>query len=888
MNQTNKSDEDPLETSEWIESMEAVIQTEGQGRGHFLLNQLEHLLNIQGPTADLLPQTPYLNSIPNSEEPCYPGDLSMERRIKGLIRWNAMAMVAHANKTTNVGGHISTYQSAATLYEVGFNHFFRGRTASHLGDLIFYQGHSSPGIYARAFLEGRLSEQQLLHYRQELANGEDGGLSSYPHPQLMPNFWQFPTVSMGLGPMLAIHHAKFARYLQNRKLQKTNGVKVWAFLGDGEMDEPESTGFLGVAAREKLDNLIFVVNCNLQRLDGPVRGNGKIIQELESTFIGNGWNVIKVIWGGAWDQLLALDTNNLLKKTMAETVDGEYQRLSVSNGKTIRDDFFGSDPELLKLVDHLSDDALKFLPRGGHDSHKVYAAYKKAFDNKNGKPTVILAKTIKGYGLSNGEGLNSTHQKKRLSPEELERFKHRFNISIPTQNLQKMPFFRPDPASTEMHYLNERRKSLGGSIPQRFADSPTLDLPAENMYQPFIKGSGQRQLSTTMAFVNILVKLMSYPTTGQQVVPIIPDEARTFGMDSLFRQFGIYAHSGQHYKPVDRDYLMYYHESQDGQILEEGISEGGAISSFIAAGTAYSSFGITMIPFYIFYSMFGFQRVGDAIWAGADMKMKGFLLGATAGRTTLNGEGLQHQDGHSPLLANTFPTCQCYDPAYMYELAVIIKDGLDRMYKHDEAIFYYLTLYNENYIQPPMPAGVEEGIIKGLYRYQASTKDDNCPKANILASGVTLETAKTAKTMLEATYGVAVDLWSLTSPKRLREDALKSDRHNMLHPEMTPMTSYIEDTLKDVPGVFVAVTEYMRSYPELIQKWVPGGLTALGTDGFGCSDTRENLRRYFEVDAEFIVLATLYSLSTKGFLEKNIVTQAIKTLNIDTQKRQGL
>lgn len=826
--------------------------------------------------------TPYINTIPADREPLYPGDLALEKRIRSYIRWNAMAMVVKANRVHNgLGGHISTYASLATLYEVGFNHFFRGGDAGRLADMVFFQGHASPGNYARAFVEGRLTTQNLHNFRQELQAG--GGLSSYPHPYLMPDFWQFPSVSMGLAPIISIYQARFNRYLKARGFMPGEEPHVWCYVGDGESDEPETLGALTVAGREHLDNLTWVVNCNLQRLDGPVRGNGKIIQELEGLFRGAGWNVIKVIWGSDWDALLRSDKRDLLIKRMEEAVDGDYQKYSVEPGSYTRKHFFGKYPELLPLVNHLSDAQIHKLLRGGHDPKKVYAAYKAATEHK-GQPTVILAKTIKGYGLGEaGEGRNVTHQQKKLNEKELREFRARLNIPISDEEVAEAPFYRPAEDSAEMKYLLERRRALGGFLPKRKVNPAPVELPDAELYSEFLKSFGDTEVSTTMAFVRILTKLLRHPGIGKRVVPIIPDEARTFGMDALFRQIGIYSLKGQLYEPVDRETLLYYQEAKDGQILEEGITESGSMASFISAGTAYSNTGTTMFPFYIYYSMFGFQRVGDLMWLAGDIKAKGFLLGATAGRTTLNGEGLQHQDGHSHLAASTIPTIMAYDPAFAYELALIIKDGMKRMYQDNEEIFYYITVHNENYEMPAMPEGVEEGVLKGLYKYKEGASGKK-HKAHIFGSGAIMLSALEAQELLEERYDVSVDVWSATSYKRLRSEALNAKRWNMMHPTEKPQKSYVETVLEKEKGVFVAVSDNMKIVPEQIAPWVPGGLLTLGTDGFGRSDTREALRRFFEVDAECTVIGVLYALSQKGEIAPSVVAQAIKDLGVDPEK----
>jgi pyruvate dehydrogenase E1 component len=880
------SSTDGAEAQKWRQALESALKTLPSDRaapsGPGLLTRVVATLRASG--IDLASVTsPYVNTIPPEQEPPYPGDRELERRIKSYIRWNAMAMVVKANRIhSGIGGHISTYASCATLYEVGFNHFFRGPDGPHLADLVYFQGHASPGNYARAYLERRLDARRLHHFRQELADG--GGLSSYPHPYLMPEFWQFPTVCMGLGPIMSIYQARCVRYLRARGLMEGPEPKVWCFIGDGEMDEPESVGALTLAAREELHHLIWVVNCNLQRLDGPVRGNGKIIQELEGLFRGAGWNVIKVIWGSDWDPLLAADHKGLLIKRMEEAVDGDYQKYSVEPGSYTRTHFFGRSPELVEMVNHLTDDQIRRLLRGGHDPQKVYAAYKAAVEH-TGSPTVILAKTIKGYGLGEaGEGRNITHQQKKLNEKELREFRDRFDIPISDEDVVGAPFYRPALDSPETRYLLERRRQLGGVLPARRLTATPLEVPERAFYTEFFKGSGQRSVSTTMAFVRILERLLRHPALGRRVVPIIPDEARTFGMDALFRQFGIYSPKGQLYDPVDRETLLFYQEAKDGQILEEGITEAGSISSFIAAGTAHATWGIAMIPFYIFYAMFGFQRIGDLIWAAGDSRTRGFLLGATAGRTTLNGEGLQHQDGHSHLVAGTVPTLRAYDPAFAYELAVVIADGLRRMYAEGEDVFYYLTLYNENHVMPPMPEGVEDGILKGLYKFKPGPAGRRRHRAQLFASGPLILEALRAQQILAERYGVSADVWSATSYKLLRTDALRVRRWNMLHPTAPPRASYLETVLAREPGVWVAVSDFMRMVPDQIAPWVPGGLLSLGTDGFGRSDTRQRLRRFFEVDAELIVIATLSALAQQGAVSRRAVAKAIKELDVDPDK----
>ena len=875
------------ETRLWFKSLEYVVESilsqHGSEQARFFIDHLNERLRQAGIKVPTTTNTAYLNTIPVSKEPAYPGDWRIETRIKSIIRWNAMAMVVNANrKHDGLGGHISTYASCATLYEVAYHHFWRGGDDGQPADLVYFQGHATPGNYARAYLERRLHENHLQHFRQDLAEG--GGLSSYPHPYLMPDFWQFPTVSMGLGPLMSIYQARFNRYLQARGLVRWTGEpKVWAFVGDGETDEPESLGQLTLAARENLDNLIWVVNCNLQRIDGPVRGNGKIIQELEGVFRGAGWNVIKVIWGSDWDDLLARDTKGLLLKRMEETVDGEYQKYSVEPGSYIRKHFFGKYPELLAMVNHLTDEQLRKMYRGGHDTRKVYAAYQAAMEHR-GRPTVILAKTIKGYGLGEaGEGRNVSHQQKKMNEKELREFRARFNIPISDEDIVETPFYRPPEDSPETKYLLERRKALGGFLPKRVSQAPPLKVPALSEFARFLKGDERSAAATTKAFVLLLSSLLRNKEIGRHIVPIIPDEARTFGMDGLFREIGIYSPKGQLYEPVDRASSLYYHEAKDGQILEEGINEAGAMASFTAAGTAYATHGINMIPFYIYYSMFGFQRVGDQMWLAGDIMAKGFLLGATAGRTTLNGEGLQHEDGHSLLLASTIPNLLAYDPAFAYELAVIIQDGMRRMYQEGESIFYYLTLYNENILMPPMPAGAEQGILKGLYKFQDALAGKK-HKAHLFASGPILRQALAAQEILAQRYDVSADVWSATNYKQLRTDALACSRWNMLHPADPPRKSYLESLLQKEEGPFVAVSDFMKIVPEQIAPWVAGGLTALGTDGFGRSDTRENLRSFFEIDPNMIVVATLHALAGKGSVDRTLVAKAIQDLGVNPDK----
>jgi pyruvate dehydrogenase E1 component len=861
-----------VELREWLDSLDYVLAGDDPTRVRRLLHALQVRAQEAGVSIPFSANTPYLNTIPASAEPPYPGSREIERRIKSLVRWNAMAMVVRANREEEgIGGHISTYASAATLYEVGYNHFFHARAKGVDADQVYFQGHAAPGIYARAFLEGRLSAEKLAHFRRE--RGEGGGLSSYPHPWLMPTFWEFPTVSMGLAPLLAIYQARFNRYLEDRGLKPAGRGKVWAFLGDGETDEPETLGAISLAARERLDNLIFVVNCNLQRLDGPVRGNGKIIQELEAVFRGTGWNVIKVIWGDDWDPLQAADHDGVLVRRMEETVDGWYQKYSVESGAFTREHFFGGDPRLAEMVAHLTDEEIHRLRRGGHDPAKVYAAYKQAVAHV-GAPTVVLAKTIKGYGLGEaGEGRNVTHQQKKLNEAELREFRARFGIPISDDQVAKAPFYRPPEESPEMRYLRERRQALGGPIPYRRVDCPPLPTPAAELFAEFHAGTGDRPVSTTMAFVRMLAKLLKEPELGRFIVPIVPDEARTFGMEALFRQCGIYSHVGQLYEPVDADSLLYYREAQNGQILEEGITEAGSLASFIAAGTAYATHGVPTIPFFLFYSMFGLQRVGDLVWAAGDIRCRGFLVGATAGRTTLAGEGLQHQDGNSHLLALPVPDLVAYDPAFAFEQAVIVRDGLRRMYSEGEARFYYLTVTNENYPQPPMPDGVEEGILKGLYLFRAAAEVGDRPEAQLLASGALVNEAVRAQELL-ADHGVAAHVWSATSYKELYRDGQATERWNRLHPEAPPRTPYVATCLNGTTGPIVAVSDYVTALPGMAARWMPRPPTCLGTDGFGRSETRRALRDFFEVDAHHIALAALTALAREGRVDPAAVAGA--------------
>jgi len=874
---------DSEEVREWLDALDDVIRREGPQGATRLLGRLGARARREGVALPFEINTPYLNTIPVSEQPPFPGDWALERRIKSYVRWNAMAMVVRANReSSGIGGHISTYASAATLFEVGFNHFFRGRDAEGGGDTVFFQGHAAPGIYARAFLEGRLGEEQLHSFRRECPPRD--GLSSYPHPWLMPDFWEYPSVSMGLAPLMAIYLARFERYLHARGLQDTSGSRVWCLLGDGECDEPEALGSLSLAARERLDNLVFIVNCNLQRLDGPVRGNGKIIQELEAVFRGAGWNVIKVVWGSDWDPLIERDEEGLLLERMEETVDGQYQTYSVAPGAHFRERFFGTSPKLLRLVDHLSDDQLRRLARGGHDPRKVYAAYKAAVEHR-GSPTVILAKTIKGYGLGEaGEGRNVTHQQKKLNEAELREFRSRFGVPIPEEHVDEAPFYRPPEDSPEMKHLRERRRELGGPLPARRVRAEPLPVPGDDTFREFLEGSGEREVATTMAFVRLLNHLMRHEEVGRRVVPIIPDEARTFGMDALFRRYGIYSRAGQQYEPVDRESLLYDREAEDGQVLEEGITEAGAMSSFIAAGTTYSRRGLELAPFYAFYSMFGFQRAGDLVWAAGDSRAKGFLLGATAGRTTLAGEGLQHQDGHSHVLATVVPNLLAYDPAWAYEIAVIVREGWRRMFERQEVLLYYLTLYNEVYPMPAMPKGAEEGILKGLHPVSRRTGKKLRGHAQLFGSGPILREVLRAQEILADRYGVGSEVWSATSYKELRRDALATERETLRHPSARPRRSYLEHVLGGAEGPFVAATDYMKLVPEQVARFLPGTLTALGTDGFGRSDARAELRRHFEIDAEHVAYATLFALAREERVPKKRVAEAAGDLGIDPDK----
>ncbi|WP_299773675.1 pyruvate dehydrogenase (acetyl-transferring), homodimeric type [uncultured Pseudoteredinibacter sp.] len=880
-----QEDIDALETKEWLDALHSVIRHGGKDRAAFLLRQLaeragEH--DVKLPHAIV---TPYRNTISPAKEKRMPGDLFMERRIRSLIRWNAMAMVMRANDNDEgLGGHISSFASAATLYDVGFNYFFHGGDGEEEGDLIYFQGHSAPGMYARSYLEGRFNEDQLDNFRREV----DGtGLSSYPHPWLMPDYWQFPTVSMGLGPIQAIYQAHIMRYLSARDLSPRGNRKVWAFLGDGETDEPESLGAISLAGREKLENLIFVINCNLQRLDGPVRGNGKIIQELEGVFRGAGWNVIKVVWGRLWDQLLEKDTSGLLQKRMDEVCDGELQNYKANGGAYTREHFFGKYPELLELVKDLSDDDIMNLNRGGHDPFKVYAAYKQAVEHK-GQPTVILAQTVKGYGMgAAGEAANETHSVKKLDIDSLKRFRDRFGIPISDEELKHVPYYRPAPDSPEMVYMRKRREELGGQLPKRRPTFEGLDIPSLDAFKAQLKGTGERQISTTMAFVRILSSLVKDKNMGERVVPIVPDEARTFGMEGMFRQLGIYSSAGQKYTPHDHDQIMYYKEDKKGQILEEGINEAGAMSGWIAAATAYSNSNCPMVPFYVFYSMFGFQRIGDLAWAAGDSQARGFLIGATAGRTTLNGEGLQHQDGHSHVLANTIPNCKSYDPAYSFELAVIIQDGLKRMFTDKENCFYYITTMNENYVHPDMPVGAEEGIIKGGYLLSEGKLPKGKkqkPRVQLMGAGSILGEVREAAVLLKDDFGIEADIWSLTSINELTRDGQAAERWNMLHPEEEPKLPYLTQQLKDRQGPVIVATDYLKTYAEQLRGYIPGDYKVLGTEGFGRSDTRAKLRHFFEVDRYFVTVAALKSLADRGELDIKLVSKAIKKYGIDPNK----
>ncbi|HAV5983857.1 pyruvate dehydrogenase (acetyl-transferring), homodimeric type [Serratia marcescens] len=878
-----KADLDPQETAEWLEAFEGVTDIDGRERAHFLLERMAEADQRKHGDFFSMVTTPYVNTIPAYKQPTYPGDLAAEARINAFIRWNAMAMVLRAGKHSNVGGHIATYQSAAVLYDVGFTHFFRGRTDDFAGDMVYIQGHSAPGIYGRAYLEGRIDEELLDNFRRESARR---GLSSYPHPRLMPDFWQYPTVSMGLGPLTAAYQARYMRYLEYRELKPHQGRKVWAFLGDGEMDQPESLAAIALGGREKLDNLIFVVNCNLQRLDGPVRGNGKIIQELEGTFKAAGWQVIKVIWGSGWDKLLQKDRSGLLMQRMMECVDGDYQTFKSQSGAYVREHFFGKYPELLELVADLSDDEIWALHRGGHDPQKVYAAYHQAVHTP-GRPTVVLAKTVKGFGMGEaGEGQNINHQLKKMSQDAVKAFLDRLGLTISDAQLAEIPYLKPEPDSAAAKYITATRTALGGYIPARFGQSAPLAIPELSRFDGLLKGSGERNMSTTMAFVNILGTLLKDVNIGKLIVPIVPDESRTFGMEGLFRQIGIHSWLGQLYTPQDAGQLSYYKEAKDGQILQEGINESGAISTWIAAGTAYSNHDVATIPFYIFYSMFGLQRVGDLAWAAADARTKGFLLGATSGRTTLMGEGLQHDDGHSHVLSSVIPSCVSYDPTYAYELAVIVQSGMRRMFVEQEDIYYYITLLNEGYPQPPMPAGVEDGIIQGAYLLkQSETTNQESPRAQLVASGAIMREALAAAELLAADFGVASDIWSATSLSELRRNGMAAERWNLLHPEDPPKVPYIQSLLAAHPGPVVVVTDYMKIVGDQIKPFLPDRtFIALGTDGFGRSDTREALREFFEVNRHFIALAALKLLADEGRIARSEVNRAMALYGIAPDK----
>ncbi len=878
--QTGLTETDPQETQEWLDALRSVIENEGTERAHFLLEAMIDQARRSGSNLPYNATTAYVNTIPTHLQAKLPGDPEMERRIRALIRWNAIMTVLRANeKSPGVGGHIASFQSAATLYDIGFNHFFRATNEEFGGDCIYFQGHSSPGVYARAFLEGRISEEQLDNFRQETGGK---GLPSYPHPWLMPDFWQFPTVSMGIGPLAGIYQARFLKYLHNRGIADTSGRKVWVFCGDGEMDEPESQGAISLAARENLDNLIFVINCNLQRLDGPVRGNGKIIQELESNFRGAGWNALKVVWGSYWDPLLAMDKDGLLKKRMEECVDGEYQNFKQKGGAYTREHFFGKYPELKEMVAAMSDDDIWRLNRGGHDPHKVYAAYHAAVNHK-GQPTVILAKTVKGYGMGDaGEGQNTSHQQKSMDIESLKTFRDRFDLPLTDEQVENLSYYKPAEDSPEMKYMTERSAAMGGHLPKRRQKGNELTVPKLSALDSMLKATGDREISTTMAFVRILSTLLRDKEIGKFIVPIVPDEARTFGMEGMFRQLGIYSSIGQLYEPQDSDQVMYYKESKTGQILEEGINEAGSISSWIAAATSYSVTGVQMIPFYIYYSMFGFQRIGDFAWAAGDSRARGFLLGATAGRTTLNGEGLQHEDGHSHLMSATIPNCISYDPTFSYELAVIIQEGLRRMVQNQEDVYYYITLMNENYSHPAMPKGTEEGILKGMYSFSKSkTKGE---KVQLMGSGVILREVIAAAEMLEKDWGISADVWSVPSFTELRREGLDCERWNMLNPDKKQRVSYVEECLKDAKGPVIVSTDYMKSFAEQIQRFVPSAFIALGTDGYGRSDSREALRDFFEVDRNYIVVTTLKALSDEGKLPAKKVAEAVKKYKLNPNK----
>lgn len=874
-------DQDPQETQEWLDALEAVVEFEGAEKAQHLIATLIEKARVHGIDIPYSANTPYINTIAQEEQTNYPGDLSMEMRIRSILRWNAMAMVVKANKSTSVGGHIASYASSCTLYEVGMNHFFKGADHPLGGDMIFFQGHTAPGMYARAFMEGRLNENQLNNFRQEV---DGNGLSSYPHPWLMPNFWQFPTVSMGLGPLMAIYQARFMKYMEKRGLVQTEGRKVWAFLGDGEMDEPESRGAIQLAQREQLDNLIFVVNCNLQRLDGPVRGNGKIIQELEGMFRGAGWSVIKVLWGTGWDKLLAKDVTGKLIERMGEVVDGEYQAYKAKSGAYVREHFFGKYPETAALVKDMTDDEIFRLTRGGHSPRKIYNAYKRASETKN-MPSVILAKTVKGYGMGEfGEAANSAHQQKKLDIDGLKYFRDRFSVPISDEQLENsVPFYRPAEDSPIMEYVRARRQELGGALPLRQDKSASLNVPDLTTFKMLLEGTADREMSSTMAFVRILSIILRDKELGKRIVPIIPDEARTFGMEGLFRQIGIYDPAGQLYEPVDHDQLMWYKESSNGQVLEEGINEAGAMSSWISAATAYANYGVAMIPFYIYYSMFGFQRIGDLAWAAGDSRARGFLIGGTAGRTTLEGEGLQHQDGHNLVMFDAIPNCLSYDPTFGYEMAVIIQDGLRRMLTEQQDVFYYITAMNENYSHPAMPEGVEEGILKGIYPFKKSTIKAK-HRVQLMGSGTIFREVIAAAEMLESEWDVAADIWGVPSFNLLRREGMEVTRWNTLHPNTKSKVPYVTDVLSKSEGPFIAATDYIRDYANRIREYVPGDYYVLGTDGFGRSDTREQLRKFFEVNRYYIVLEALKALQQQGKLPAKILEEAIKKYGLDVEK----
>ena len=872
-------DIDRVETSEWLEALDAVLVHDGADRARDLLARVVERAQHAGtgPIGSL--NTPYVNTIPLEREAQLPGDPAVERRLRSIVRWNAIAMVVRANKqSSELGGHIASYQSLATLYEVGFNHFWHAPSENHGGDLVYFQGHSSPGNYARAYLEGRLTEEQLDGFRQEVSRG---GLSSYPHPWLMPDFWEFSTVSLGIGGITSIYQARFMKYLQARGMAETDGRKVWVFLGDGEMDEPESMGAIGLAGRERLDNLIWVVNCNLQRLDGPVRGNGKIIQELESDFRGAGWNVIKVIWGSRWDPLLAADSDGALVKVMEDCVDGEYQTFKSRDGAYVREHFFGRDPRLLERVAHMSDAEIWLLNRGGLDQQKVYAAYGAAVSH-TGQPTVILAKTIKGYGMGvSGEGQMITHQAKKMTEAALLAFRERFELPLSDEQVRAAEYFKPPEDSPEMQLLRERRAALGGSLPARRREAQRLQVPGLDAFKSQLEGTGEREISTTMAFVRVLAALLRDKAIAKHIVPIVPDESRTFGMEGMFRQIGIYSPSGQLYQPQDSEQLSFYKEDEHGQILEEGITEAGSISSFIAAGTSYSTHDVQMVPFYTYYSMFGYQRVGDLVWAAGDSRTRGFMLGGTAGRTTLNGEGLQHEDGHSHVLFSVVPNCRAYDPTFGYEVAVIIQDGLRRMVAEQEDVFYYITLMNENYPHPPMPAGTEEAILRGMYLLRAGPKRSKKPRVQLLGSGTILREVIAAADLLDTDFGVVSDVWSVTSFTELRRDGIEVERWNMLHPTEKPRQGYVSECLGGRKGPVIASTDYIRAFADQIRQWVPAPYHVLGTDGFGRSDYRRALRRLFEVDRHYVTVAALKSLADAGEIDPARAQEAIERYEID-------